>query len=188
MRLTGRESPMRSLLAMAVLVFCLSFAWAADGENPFKNAHVGDWVEYQMVGPGMDGKTKMTIVAKDEKEVTYEITAKVSFMGKEMVAPVQKQKVDLTKPYDAIASANMAANNTKIEKLGEGTQKLKIGQKEYDTKWTELKSTTDVNGMMIVSNYKMWFAKNVPVSGLVRMETSVANTTTKVEIIGSGTK
>ena len=39
----------------------------------------------------------------------------------------------------------------------------------------------------IVSDYKMWFSKDVPLGGLVRMESNVSTTMTTVELIGSGT-
>ena len=162
----------------------------ADEENPLKKAKVGDWVEYKMTGTNnVAGKTKMVVIAKDDKEVTYEITGTFSFMGKETVAPVQKQTVDLTKPYDpAVAAANLKATNTKIEKTGEGKEKLKVGEKEFDTKWTKLKSTTTVNNITIVSEYQMWFAANVPLSGLVRLDTTAPGVKTKLELVGSGSK
>jgi hypothetical protein len=179
---------MRTVAAIALLGCLVSAAHAADEENPFKKAKVGDWVEYKMTGSGIEGKTKMTIVTKDDKEVTYEIAATFSFMGKEMVAPIQKQTVDLTKSYDAIAAANPQVKDVKFENLGDGKEKLKIGEKEYDTKWTKTKTTTTVGGMTIVGEYKMWFSKDVPVSGLVKMETTTSGITTKVELMGSGSK
>ncbi|HEV3440765.1 MAG TPA: hypothetical protein VG122_25655 [Gemmata sp.] len=179
---------MRTVAAVALLGCLVSAAHAADEENPFKKSKVGDWVEYKMTGTGFEGKTKMTIVTKDDKEVTYEIAATISFMGKEMTAPVQKQTVDLTKPYDAIAAGNVAAKGVKIENVDDGKEKLKIGEKEYDTKWTKTKTTATVGDMTIVGEYKMWFSKDVPVSGLVKMETTTAGITTKVELIGSGSK
>jgi hypothetical protein len=162
----------------------------ADEENPLKKAKVGDWVEYKMTGPNnVAGKTKMTVVAKDDKEVTYEITGTFSFMGKETAIPVQRQTVDLTKPYDpAVGAANLKATGTKIEKTGEGKEKLKVGEKEFDTKWTKLKATTTVDKVTMVSEYQMWFAANVPLSGLVRMDTTVQGLKAKLELIGSGSK
>src|SRR5208282_279183 len=123
---------MRLVLPLAML-FCLaSSVHAAEAENPYKKAAVGDWVEYKMTGPGVEGKTKMTIVAKNDKELSYEVAA--TFNGQ--TAPLQKLKIDLTKSYDPIAAANLKTDNTKIDKVGEGTEKLKIGEKDYDTKWT----------------------------------------------------
>ena len=179
---------MRSILAAAVLVCLAPTALLAGDENPFNKSKVGDWVEYKMTGPNVEGKTKMAIIAKDDKEVTYEVTGSFSFVGKETSAPVQKIKVDLTKSYDPIIAANLARTGTKIEKDGEGAEKIKVGDKEFDTKWTKTKSTTTVNGITIVSEHKMWFSKDVPLSGLVRMDTATGMTTTTMQLIGSGSK
>ena len=75
-----------------------------------------------------------------------------------------------------------------IEKLDEGKEKLKAAGKTYDTKWTKLRATTMVNEMKIVVDHKMWFCKDVPLSGLVRMDTTVSEMTMKLELIGSGSK
>ena len=179
---------MRSLIATVLLVCLASAIRGADNENPYRNAKLGDWVEYKMTSQNMEGSTKMTVLSKDEKELTYEVAATFSFMGNKAVAPVQTMKIDLTKDYDAISAANLKANNVKIEKLDEGTEKLKAAGKEYDTKWTKLRATTTVNEMMIVTEYKMWFSKDVPLSGLVRMDTTASDMTTKVELMGFGSK
>jgi hypothetical protein len=186
---------MRTVLATSLLIAFVGVAKGADGDNPFKNAKVGDWVEYKMTGQNIEGKTKMTITAKDDKEVSYEVTGSFSFMGKEMTAPVQTLKVDLTKPYDQIAAANVdnlkKTADFKIEKDGEGKEKLKVGDKEYDTNWIKYKSSTTTNNFTVTSDYKMWYSKDVPVSGLVRMDTSVTagvTITTKLELTGYGRK
>ena len=177
------------LAITTVLLICFSPASrAADDQNPYRDSKVGDWVEYKMTGKNMEGSTKMTIVSKDDKELTYEIAASFSFMGNKMVAPVQTMKIDLTKDYDAISAANLKANNVKIEKLDQGMEKLKVAGKEYDTKWNKLRATATVNEMTIVTEYKMWFSKDVPLSGLVRMDTTASDMTTKLELIGSGSK
>jgi hypothetical protein len=141
-----------------------------------------------MTGPNMEGRTKMTITAKDDKQVTYEITSKMSFMGKEIVGDVQKQTIDLTKSYDPVVAANLKAKGTKIVTEGEGKEKLRVGDKHYETKWTKMKATTTFNNVKVESSYKMWFSKDVPLSGLVKMETTTSNIATKVEIAGFGKK
>jgi len=179
---------MRLVTAVALLVWFTPAIHGADIKNPYRNAKVGDWVEYKMTGPNMEGSTKMTIVSKEEKELTYQVEASFSFMGNKTAAPVQTMKIDLTKDYDAISAANLKATNVKIEKLEEGTEKIQAAGKEYDTKWTKLRATTPVNGMTILMDYKMWFSKDVPLSGLVRMDTTASDMTTRVELIGSGSK
>ncbi len=178
---------MRSIFAAAFLVFVSPSVQAADIDNAFKNSKVGDWVEYKTSGPGIEGKTKMTVVAKDDKELTYEVTTMVVVMGKEQTAPVQKLKVDLTKSYDPLAVDNKEFD-VKVEKQGEGVEKIKVGDKEYDTKWAKTKSTMTIQNMKIVTEHKMWFCKDVPLSGMVRLEATYETNTSKMELIGSGKK
>jgi hypothetical protein len=180
---------MRSILIATVVVLVVPSLRASEKvENPFKKTKVGDWVEYKMTSPTIEGKTKMTVVAKDDKELTYEVSSTLSFMGKETQAPVQKIKVDLTKNYDPDVIANLKSKDTKIEKVGEGKEKVKVGDKEFDTKWTKLKTSTTVNRITINGEYKMWYSKDVPMSGMVKMETTTSNVTTTVELIGWGSK
>jgi hypothetical protein len=179
---------MRPVFLMAMFVCIVPTVRAADDGNPWKNSKVGDWVEYKMSGTGFEGKTKMTIVAKSDKEVTYEIAGSFKANGMEMTSPIQKQTIDLTKDYDAVSAANLQNSGAKIEKLGEGKEKLKVGGKEFDTKWTKMKSTTTVGEISIVSEFKMWFCKDVPLSGLVKMDTSVNSISTTLELVGSGSK
>jgi hypothetical protein len=179
------------LICAAVLLASVQPVRAGE-ENPFKKAKVGDWAEYKMSGPNIEGKTKMTVVAKDAKEVTYEVTGEVAFMGKKLAVPVQKQKIDLAKPYDPTADpivvANLRKADVKTEKIGEGKVKIKVGEKEFDTKWTRLKLTATANNITVVGDVKMWFSKDVPSSGLVRIEMLTSGMKVKLELTGSGGK
>lgn len=179
---------MRVLIAATLMVCFVSTAWAADDENPWKTAKVGDWVDYKTTGTGFSGKTKMTITARDDKEVTYEITSSFTANGIEMTGPVQTMKIDLTKDYETFAATNMASKDIKLEKIGEGKEKLKIGDKEYDTNWTQTKATSTFSGITTISEYKMWFCKDVPLGGLVKMETKVGTTTSTLELVASEKK
>jgi hypothetical protein len=179
---------MSSILTAALLVCFVPAVQGADDENPYRKSKVGDWVEYRMTGQNVEGKTKMTIVAKDDKELAYEVAGTFSFMGNQMVAPIQTLKIDLTKSYDPIVAANMKANGATLEKGGEGKEKIKVGDKEYDTKWTSSKITTTAGGVTVVTDTKMWFSKDVPLTGMVKMESSTQNFTTVLELIGSGHK
>jgi hypothetical protein len=74
-------------------------------------------------------------------------------MGRESAVPVQIQKIDLTKSYDAVVAANLKDGHTKIEKVGEGAERIKVGAGEFDAKWTKLKSTSNVQGMKCQNVY-----------------------------------
>jgi hypothetical protein len=188
---------MRSLFAAALLACSVHPVQAADEENVFKNVKIGDWVEYKMFGLN-DGKSKMTVVAKDDKEVTYELATTIKLEGKESTSPVRKVTIDLAKPYDPLTAANLRPEDqAKIETLGEGKEKIKVGDKEFETKWIKMKVTVPIMGMMInVSEFKMWFSKEAPLSGMVKMEETNVLTLAKktytnkitLELIGSGRK
>lgn len=182
---------MKHLLSAVLLVSLAPLASAEDMENPFKKAKVGDWTEYKMttaaMGVNIDGTVKMTVTAKDEKEATLEVTGKVKFMGNETPIPVQKQKIDLTKAYDPTNAANVPkGTDAKVEKDGEGKEKIKVGGKEYDTTWTKMKVKTKVANMDFDSDVKVWVSKDVPLSGMVKMEVKSKQADVTMELSGSG--
>jgi hypothetical protein len=180
---------MKYLLSAAALVICFSPAVrAADEENPFKKAKVGDWVEYKMttaaMGNNIDGTMRMTLTAKDDKEATMETTGKISFMGNEMNIPAQKQKIDLSKPFDPTAGANLPkGTDVKVEK-GDTKEKVKAGGKEYETTWMKMKSSI----MNQETEVKIWISKDVPLSGMVKMEMKSAFANVTMELTGTGSK
>ncbi len=196
-------------LSFAILLICLVPASLLAGDdNPYKNAKVGDWVEYKYTGkdwraPDSEGKEKMTVIAKDGNEVIYEVTAAYA-VGKgrpAVVVPTQKVKIDLTKPHDPIRSAVLAkllrnpqikATDIKATKLGEGREKVKIGDKEYETKWVHMKYSANFNdpnsrptAVTAVVTAKAWLSRDVPLSGVAMMETFDGGTS-KIVFIRSG--
>jgi hypothetical protein len=177
---------MSSILTTTLLVCCFQ---TAQGENPFRKAKVGDWVEYKLVGDQMTGTLRYTIVAKDDREVSYEFTTTFTILGEETVAPAKITKVDLAKPYDSLTLAVQGIPGTKMEKLGEGREIIKIGGKEYDTRWikTKLRNTND--DQLPITAAKIWLTPEVPVFGLVKMElSSESSLSSTLEIVGSGSK
>jgi len=50
---------MHSLFPATILICFGPAIQAGDQENPFRKGAVGDWVEYTMTGPSMEGETKM---------------------------------------------------------------------------------------------------------------------------------
>lgn len=179
---------MRSIIAGVLLICFIPAVQAADEENPLKKAKVGDWIEYKMTSPLMEGKTKMVVLEKSDKSVTIETTSKLSAMGNEVKTPPQKQKIDLTKPYDPATANKPMMKGAKVEKGEEGEEKIKIGDKEYDTKWTKSKTSITVGGMTLVSESKVWICKDVPFGGMIKMETSTMGIEITMELIGTGSK
>src|SRR5262245_11706612 len=117
-----------SVLALAAAPLA---ARGADEENPYKKTKVGDYATYKttvkVAGMTLEGTMTQTVTAKSDKEATVTVTTKVNGMD----LPEQKQTIDLTKPYDPLKSAGglPAGTEAKVEKLKDGTEKVKLGDK-----------------------------------------------------------
>ncbi|MCZ7647890.1 MAG: hypothetical protein M5U26_21970 [Planctomycetota bacterium] len=182
---------MRKFAFGAVLAALLVLSAArAEDDNPYKAAAVGDWVEYKnvIVQPGgakMESTMKQTVTAKDDKSVT--IKNAVSMMGQNHES---EQTINLEEKYEPAPKVP----NGKAEKLEEGAEKIAVGGTDYDCKWYKYKVTADINGGQMVSTFKVWVCKDVPISGMVKTEsaTSMAiggqniDTTSSIELSGSG--
>jgi hypothetical protein len=155
------------------------------GDNPYKDAKVGDYVSFKMstsvMGKDLQMTMKQTVTAKSDTEAT--VKTAVSFM--EMELPGQTTKIDLTKPFDVAAAATQGKKGT-FEKKGEGKEKVKVGDKSYDCTWISGKVVADNKGMKIESDVKFWISKSVPLSGLVKMEMKSNIANVNMELTGSG--
>lgn len=171
---------------MVCLVPLVSRAADTPTENPFKNAKVGDWVSYKMttsaMGLNFDGEMKQSVTAKDDKSVTLKTTTKIN----NMEFPGMESKIDLTKPYDPSGAATQGNKNAKVEKIGDGKEKIKVGGKEYDCTWTKYKVVAEAGGIKIDSEMKMWMSKAVPLSGMVKMEMKSKLADVSMEMTGTG--
>lgn len=174
---------MTSRLFAAALVAALAATAtrAADDDNPYKNAKVGDFATYKMTVKLADkdtsGTVTQTIAAKTDKEVTVKVTGKLN--GTDI--PAQEQKIDITKPYDPSKSGALPPGaEVTVDKLKEGKEKVKVGDKTYETNWTTYKVTAKVMGLAIEAKTKVWFSKDVPL-GMVKMETTAEVAGMKLE-------
>jgi len=170
-----------AVLAIAAAPFV---ARAADEENPYKKAKVGDFATYKMtttlaMGLKLEGTITQTVVSKNDKEVEIEVAGKV--MG--MDIPVQKQKIDITKPFDPTkAGANVPPGaQVNVEKLKDGKEKLKVGSKEYETKWETYKMKMKAGGMDIEADMKVWQAAELTIP-MVKMEMNMEVSGQKMEM------
>lgn len=162
----------RSAALLALVVAPIAVR-AADEENPYKNAKVGDYATYKMTtkvaGLAIDGVITQKVTEVTKEEVTVKATGTVEVNGKKMEIPEQEQKIDLTKPFDPTKAGNLPGGaEAKVEKGKEGKEKVKVGGKEYDTTWTTYKVKTKAMGQEIDADVKAWMAKDV-VAGLVKM-------------------
>jgi len=181
---------MKYLMCAAALSLGLApTAFAADEENPFKKAKVGDWASYKMttmaMGINIDAEMKTTVKSKDDKEVKITTTAIIN----KMEIPGQESTIDLTKPYDPTSTANLPkGSDAKVEKAGEGEETIEVGGKKYACKWLKMKVNAKVMGQDFESEVKVWMSKEVPLSGMVKMEmkSQIANMTMELKETGSG--
>ena len=164
---------LRSFVAALALVVAPVAARAADDDNPYKNAKIGDYAMYTMTtkvaGINVNGTITQKVIEKSDKEATIEVTGTIEFGGNKMDIPAQKQKVDLTKPFDPTKGANLPGGaEAKVEKGKEGKEKIKVNGKEYDTTWTTYKVKAKAMGQDIDADVKAWTAKDVP-TGMIKM-------------------
>ena len=154
---------MRNPWWSVVIVACLApfpVTGQEKNDNPLKNAKVGDFAVYKMT-LNADGRIieviiKKQVIAKSDTEVTLNLTS--TEVGKPRTP--EKQKIDITKPYDPLTVMGRAH---KFEKTGDGKEKLKIGDKSYDCNWITGKQVND-------SKAKVWSSTSVPVLGIVKVD------------------
>jgi len=174
-------------VALGMLLFPL-FTWAAD--NPYKSAKVGEWVEIvtnsETMGRTMEMKMKQTVVAKDDVSVTLRMVA--TMMGKQM--PPQDTKIMLDKPFDPYTQGN---SDAKATILSEGDETIVVDGKSYKCHWAKVKVVA-TKPAVIESTVKSWSSKDVPLAGMVKMESesvmtmegTTMNTKTTMKLVGSG--
>lgn len=163
---------LRSLAALLLVSAAVCPTRAAD-DNPYKKLNVGDYAQYTLKAKlgflPLNGTVKQTVTEKTAKEATL----KIVLTAGDMDTPFPDQKIDLTQPLDpskGIALPGVA--NAKLEKLKTGTEKVKVGGKEYETEWTTFKLKVTNKGVEGEGDLKVWMSKDVAV-GLVKLDLSV---------------
>lgn len=159
-------------------------------DNPLKNAKVGEWIEFVTIttsmGSKMEMKMKQTVVARDDVSVTLRTV--ISMLGREQ--PSQDVKITLDQPYQPYAQG---FSDAVVTPLGEGNETISVGGKSYNCRWTKVKVVA-TKPAAVESTTKVWSSKDVPVTGLVKMESesvmsvggNTMNTTMTMQLTGSG--
>lgn len=166
----------RLIVAAVALGFAPVAVRAADDDNPYKAAKIGDYVTYKMsmkiAGGNIPGTITRTVAEKSEKEATIKTAMSFNFNGKMMAVDVPDEKIDLTKPYDPTkANLNLpgGGGDIKAEKLKDGKEKIKVNGKDYDTTWTSYKLKGKILEQAFEGEAKAWVTKDIS-TGLVKME------------------
>jgi hypothetical protein len=150
----------RLFVAISALVIT-SLLYAADDENPYKKAKVGDYVTFKMtmkVGETIfNGSYTQTVTERTEKEVQIKTSGTINA---EKIYALDK-KIDITKPYDLIQHIILSEDReVQVEKLKEGKEKIKVKDKEYDCTWQSFKLKSKAKGKE-EDEFKIWLSKQV---------------------------
>ena len=177
--------------ALVILLLCISVPAAGDGAktkpngNPYRTAKVGDFAVYKTFtakGKGFATTTKKTVAAMDGTSVKLKITRTAGFKSIE-----SELTIDLTKPYD-IPISHPFIKQGKFAKTGQGTEKIKVAGKEYNANWIAGKYTgKGLKGTALTSQIKVWFSKDAPLDGLLRMKVGLVDGSVTTELSKSGT-
>jgi hypothetical protein len=171
---------MRVRLCAALLVAVAPLAArSADEENPYKKVKVGDFATYKITtkfgGATIEGTSTQRVTAKDDKEVTIKVTIKGNGLENSV-----EQKIDLTKPYDPTKAGLPPGADVKMEKLKDGTEKVRAAGKEYDCKWETYKISGKAMGVELTGEVKVWQSKDLPLQ-VVKMESTAEIMNNKIE-------
>jgi hypothetical protein len=164
----------RNVPVFALILIAAAFSTrAAEEENPFKKAKVGDWVEYKlankMAGMSMEMEMRSTLSKKTDTEATVDVVTKMS--GQEFKS---SYTVKLNEKYDPRATG---VKDFTIKETGRGEETLTIGGKSLKTTWTSYEvSGKAEGGAPMNSKGKAWISSEVPLNGLVKSEQEIAGT------------
>ncbi len=141
----------------------------AFGDNPLRNASVGQWAEYvmknQVMGQTMEMKMKQSVVAKDATSVT--LRTETTVMGKKTSTDV---KIPFDQPYEPYKTGLPANAKVTVTPMGTGSETVTVGGRAYACTWAKVKMVMAAPTPM-ESVTKVWTCKDVPVAGMVKMET-----------------
>jgi hypothetical protein len=154
--------------------------------NVLSNSAVGDWLEYAVrtdaAPQAAEMKARQTVTAKDAQWVTLKTTGDLG---------THEIKISLQKPYEPYMP--VGETDATSTKLKEGKETLTIRGKTYTCKWVQVKVlATKPTPTDCVT--KVWTCKDVPVTGVVKLESLSSATakgktvTTKLtmELVASG--
>lgn len=186
------------LLGAALALTIVPSTWAADEENPYKKAKVGNFATYKVTtkvaGLNIEGTVTQTVTAKSDKEVTLKSSGKILAMGMEVPVPEKETVIDLTKPFDPTQANGVpgAKDAPKAEKLKEGREKIKLAGKEYEAKWATYKvKAKSAAGLEFDAEMKIWLAAELPIPTLkteMNAEVMGGNMEMTMELTEMGTK
>jgi len=175
--------------SLMLVVFALGFTGgvrAADEiPSPYKNAKVGDWVEYKMASgsarANVDIKQKRTVTEKTETTITIEMA--MSVMGRDIK---HSQTFNLDQKFDpsSYMQRGPAADKSKGEykEVSRGEESLTVGGKTLACVWMSYAVTSEGKE----GKAKIWRNAEVPLGGMVKMEAETAKGAMTMELVDFG--
>jgi hypothetical protein len=155
-------------------------------KNVLDDAAVGEWLEYAVrtdaAPKAAEMKARQTVTAKDAHWVTLKTTGDLG---------THDLKISLQMPYQPYMP--VGETDATATRLKEGRETLTIRGKTYVCQWIQVKvQATKPSPTDCVT--KVWTSKDVPVTGVVKLESESSATvkgktvTSKLtmELIGSG--
>jgi len=180
------------ILAGLVALFGLVPTVSADDkvEMPLKNAKLGEWVEYKLTAQGVPQPITIRQTVSDRTDTDLTVKIETSMGG--VKQPAKSKVLSLSKPYDPIKMLQDEAGPFKGEvRVGKtGTEDLKVNGKELKTTWTEAEMSGEIMGKKVTTKLKVWQTKDVPLSGMVKMDMKMDNmgatSEMNMEFVGTG--
>jgi hypothetical protein len=162
----------KSIAVCAALLFFAIAAIAHADDDMIDNPAYQSWakhktgtmVKHHTESDSMGNKTSIdttqTLTDLTPDKATIEVKGSMKMAGNSMDMPAQTQEIPakIKKPDDAAPAGD-------AQKPKQGTEDVKIGDKTYSCKWTEV--TTDQNGTKTTA--KTWTCDDVP-GNVVKME------------------
>lgn len=168
----------RKLGILAGLAIMLT-SWTLGAQEGPAKAMVGDWISMKMSGKGFYITSKKTVISKDDTTATIKV--ETSFGGKDL--PAQEEKFPLSHFGDP-TKMNANPSKSKLEKLKAGKETLTVKGKKIDCEWMEMKHTAGDGSDAGVA--KLWVSRDIPIHGLVKMETEVMGQKMTMELFDYG--
>jgi hypothetical protein len=152
-------------------------------DNLYRSAKVGDWVEYTYSGPPKF-VSRQTVTARAADKLTLKTEQIVDGKAGETTETV----IDLKGPYPPAAKDPKPAYTTNTELLETSKETRKVRGRSLECEIVKRRTTMKPTGggKESVAVLKYWTSNDVPLGGLVRMETDVGGTKMVTELTGWG--
>ena len=182
---------MRLLAGLLAIFGTLPMLSAEDKpDHPLKTAKLGEWVEYKLTAQGLPQALTIRHTVSDKTDTALTVRIDISMGSAKQ--PTKVKTFSLTEPYDPLRMLQDEVGPFRGEiKMGNtGAETLKLNNKQYTTKWSEAVMTGEVMGKTVITKLKVWQSKEVPLSGMVRMDLKMDNmgalSEINMDLVGTG--